>query len=304
MLDITVCILSYNRPVFLREALLSVMAQTVQPRRIAIYDNGSNRDVYENIKAILGERVQWVGAEVNHTVIWNFTRAMHGCETRYVMMLHDDDKLCPEFLETQINLLDTNPRLVAVTCNGYFIDQAGNRTGETLVPTAEGDSVELCAFSGQVAMKYAGNSCMPLSPAVYRVDVARTLGLREEFGKVCDAVYFCELAEAGIIAYQTKPLYECRVHPGQDSSHFPFDLLNQLEEFFWIRQCSNEAETSRLHALLIKQHAARSVKQIFLALRQGKLLQAFSLLGDPKFKVGVALQVVVMRGLNVIFRKW
>jgi len=304
MLDVTVCILSYNRPLFLQEALLSVLAQTGKPKRIAIYDNGSNKSVRESVTDFLGSGVEWVGADVNHTFIWNFTRAMQGCDTRYVMMLHDDDKLCPDFLETQIGLLESDTRLVATSCNGHFIDQAGHRTGETLVLVEGGNPVELYTFSGQVAMKYAGNSCVPLSPAIYRTEVARTIGLREEFGKVVDAVYFCDLAETGGIAYQTKPLYECRAHPGQDSSHFPYDLLNRLEAFFWSRKCADETEMSRLHMLLLRQHATRSMKQIFLALKKGNMLQVFSLLRDPKFKLGIAFQVVGSRIHKNVFRKW
>lgn len=304
MLDVTVCILSYNRPAFLREALLSVLAQTGKPKRIAIYDNGSDKGVRESVTDLLGSGVEWVGADVNHTFIWNFTRAMQACDTRYVMMLHDDDKLCPDFLETQIGLLETNTRLVAVSCNGHFIDQAGHRTGGTLVPIQDGHPVELYKFSGQVAMKYADNSCVPLSPAIYRTEVARKTALREDFGKVVDAVYFCDLAEQGNIGYQTKPLYECRAHPGQDSSHFPYDLLNQLEAFFWSRTCADEAEADRLHMLLLKQHATRSMKQIFLALKKGSLLRAFSLLGDPKFKLHMAFQVIGARAYKNTFRKW
>lgn len=158
--------------------------------------------------------------------------------------------------------------------------------------------------SGQVALKYAGNSCVPLSPAVYRVAAARTLGFREEFGKVCDAVYFCDLTEVGNIAYQTRPLYECRAHPGQDSSHFPYELLNKLEQFFWVRKCADEAETGRLHVLLLKQHTARSLRQMFVALKMGRVLQVVSLFGDPKFKVGFAIQAFLDRFLQSIFRKW
>lgn len=303
MLDVTVCILSYNRPAYLRESLLSVLSQTRLPERIAIYDNGSDKPVRENIEDLLGDRVRWVGAEANHPFIWNFNRAMQDCETRYVMMLHDDDRLCPDFLDRQIGLLKTNEDLVAVSCNGYFIDEAGNRTGGTLVPYSGTDAVELFTCAGQVAIKYAANSCIPMSPAVYRTGVARTVRIREEYGKVCDAVLFCDLAEAGTIACQTKPAYECRAHAEQDSKHFPFDLLNRLEEFCWSRRCENEAERNRLHALLLKQHAARNLRQILLALRQGRLLRIASLLGDRKFKIGSALRVIRDQGQKIVFRK-
>ncbi|MCR4303905.1 MAG: glycosyltransferase family 2 protein [Gallionella sp.] len=304
MLDVTVCIMSYNRPAYLREALRSVLTQTKQPKRIVIYDNGSDSGVFESVKEFVGKGVEWVGAEVNHPFIWNFSRAMFSSETRYIMMLHDDDRLCTNFLETQIGLLEANASLVAVSCNGYFIDETGKKTGGTLVSTVGGEPVELYTCSGQVALKYAGNSCIPFSPTVYRSEVARSIKFREGFDKVCDAVYFCDLAEIGSIAYQTAPLYECRVHSGQDSSYFPYDLMNQLEEFFWSRRCVNDSERAKLHNLLVWQHTARNLKQIFQSVRKGDLSPAASLLMDDKFRFVDAAKVIGAWGRKNVLRKW
>ncbi|MCX6653184.1 MAG: hypothetical protein NT137_07540 [Methanomassiliicoccales archaeon] len=47
--------------------------------------------------------------------------------------------------------------------------------------------------------------------------MARKVDFREsEFGKYADAIYLCELAGFGPIAYSQDALYEYRVHPGQD----------------------------------------------------------------------------------------
>jgi glycosyltransferase involved in cell wall biosynthesis len=292
MIDITVCILSYNRPAYLREAVISVLTQTEQPQRIVIYDNGSRSDVLDAMQDLLAKGVEWMGAEVNQPFIWNFNRAMLGSTTRYTMLMHDDDRLSPNFLQMQTQLLDSDSNIVAASCNGYLIDKQGGRTGETLAPYERGSPVEILECSGQVALKFASNSCVPFSPAIYRTVAAQTVKLREEFGKVCDAVYFCDLAEIGVIACQTAPLYECRAHTGQDSSHFPYDLMNQLEEFFWSRQCQNEDEKARLHGFLLKQHTARNLKQFFVFIRTGRLLGAASLLSDPKFGLANAARLI------------
>lgn len=147
MLDVTVCIMSHNRPAFLREALRSVLAQARSPRKIAVYDHGSDKAVQEGIRDLLGERVEWVGAAFNHPFIWNFGRAMSDCESEFAVMLHDDDKLCPEFLGTQIALLKADLGLAAVSCNGYVIDQSVHRTGETLARTVEGVSRSKCILA-------------------------------------------------------------------------------------------------------------------------------------------------------------
>lgn len=304
MLDITVCILSYNRAAYLREAVESVLAQTKQPEKIIIYDNGSSENVFEKIKDLLDRGVQWVDAEVNHPFIWNFNRAMQNSATRYTLIMHDDDRLCPNFLEMQTQLLDSDLSIAAASCNGYFIDENGNRTGATLASTVGDAPVEFYTCGGQVALKYAANSCIPFSPTVYRTEVGRSVKFREEFGKVCDAVYFCDLAEIGPIAYQISPLYESRLHAGQDSSHFPYDLMNQLEEYFWSRRCVNDAEKATLHHLLVKQHTARNIKQLLHSAIKGNLSRAVSLLMDDKFRFADAVKVIGDWGIKRIFAKF
>jgi glycosyltransferase involved in cell wall biosynthesis len=291
MLDITVCILSYNRPAYLREALCSVLSQTQQPKEIIIYDNGSDESVFEEIKEFLGDKVQWRGTEYNHPAIWNFNRALRECESQYIMLFHDDDRLCPDFIAEQLKLLDADKKLVAVSCNGYLIDEDGNRKKTTLSPIRLSE-IEVFSCPGQVALKYAGNSCLPMSPMIYRTQAMRLVEFREEFGKVCDAVLFCDLAEVGRIAYQTTPLYDCRVHSGQDSSYFSYNLMNQLEVFFWSRQCVNDLEQARLHALLIRQHTTRNLKQLFKAVKRVDLSQSILLLKDDKFKLVIAVNVI------------
>jgi len=284
MLDITICILSYNRPKFLREALTSVLDQSVKPKEVIVYDNGSDECVYQEIKEFIGPMVKWRGAEFNYPAIWNFNRALRECETKYIMMFHDDDRLCPNFIESQIKFLEANDNFVAISCNGFLINEKGDRKNATLAPLGLPE-IEVFSCSGQVALKYAGNSCIPMSPMIYRTQALSLVEFREEFGKVCDAVLFCDLAEIGLIAYQTTPLYECRVHSGQDSSYFAYNLMNQLEEFFLSRRCMNATEEDKLQALLLRQHTARNIKQFYYTVKKGDFSQAIPLVLDEKFKM-------------------
>jgi len=304
MLDVTVCILSYNRPAYLREAVVSVLAQTKQPQRIAIYDNGSDSHVFESIGDLLGGKVEWIGADDNHPFVWNFNRALRESHTKYTVLMHDDDRLCPPILEVQTQLLDCDPAIAVTSSNGYFINDVGSRSGATLAPKVGTAPTEFYTSSGQVALKYASNSCIPFSPAVYRTDVARSVKFREEFVKVCDAVYFCDLADVGSIAYQIEPMYECRVHSGQDSCYFPYDLMNQLEEFFWTRNCGNNAERATLHSLLGKQHTARNLKRFLQSIKIGNFSLAASLLMEERFKFSDMVKVIGAREIGNVFRKW
>lgn len=310
MLDVTVCILSYNRLGYLCELLDSIFKQTKQPKRIVIYDNASDEIVFQGLADYFSRGVEWVGASENHPFIWNFNRAMQSSDSEYTILLHDDDRLCENYLETQLDLLTKNPECIAVSCNGYFIDETGNRIDQvnyrnvgTLTKNEGGFFIESFSRSGQVALKYASNSCIPFSPTIYRTSVAKSIKFRDEFSKVCDAVYFCDLADVGLIFYQTEPLYECRVHSGQDSQNFPYHLMNQLEGFYLSRVCESDAEKARLNSLLIRQHTIRNIRQICHGIAKGKILSIGSLLNDPRFSFSEAFKTMISLVFHFIWQK-
>lgn len=292
MLDISVFILSYNRPIYLRETVKSVFLQTRTPKTIAIFDNGSSDEVEEAVRDFIELGVMWVGSDINRGSHWNTLRAIDAVSSRYFMLLHDDDRLDPVFLERQVRFMEENSAFSAVSCNGHLIDQNGMRLGRTLAPTQARGRYQYFFSAGEVAFKYAGNSCIPLSPTIYRTPMARSVAIREEFGKVADAVYFCDLATVGPIAYLDDPLYDCRIHPGQDSMVFPADLMNKLEFFFETRPLPDESHRPKLRLLLIQQHTARNMKLMLTRLKQRQFLPLFELFFDDRFKFSLAFYLV------------
>lgn len=266
MATVSAYVLSYNRPEFLCEAVESILRQTVKPSEIIIFDNGSDGNVYERVRPYLDRGVSWIGASGNHPAIWNFRRAIQAAKSEFVFVLHDDDRLCPDFIEKQINFLRCYPDVGAVTCNGYIINEKGERNGSVLRSGFIGKVAEFYRNAAEVAAVYAKDSCLPFSPVVYRSDFARARDLREEFGKVADAVYFCELANVGVLAYQSQLLYECRTHGAQDSSYFPTNELEKLSNYFETEASGSMAQRKVLRQLLRRQYTSRQLVRIYNAL--------------------------------------
>ncbi len=296
-LDVTACILSLNRPEYLRDAIASVLAQSHAPMDMVIFDNGSKSDVLTAMEEYLKKGVRWQGVDVTRSVFWNFRRAAAEAKTKYVFIMHDDDRLCPDFLEKQIDFLEKNSDVVAVSCNGYLIDEDGKRNGRLLMPYFDYSKVERYECSGDVALKYANDSCIPFSPVVYRTKILNQIDLREEYEKVCDAVFFCDLADLGTVAYQPCALYECRVHGGQDSSYFSPTIMVKLENFFWTRKTKNDKDILKLRQLLISQHTSRNLRRIIGAIKNPKSFQdIFKEIGnvwDGVFSPLAAVKVII-----------
>jgi glycosyltransferase involved in cell wall biosynthesis len=228
-LDVSVFILSYKRPHYLREAVRSVLAQSRKPKSIVILDNGSGADVKRAVLDFLEQGVTWEGSETAHSVHWNIQRAFDHAWSKYVYVMHDDDRLCPDFLETQVKFMEEHSMAAAVACGGYTIDSNGNRIGE-LARMASNEE-HWYNSSADLALLYSGKGFLPFPSIVYRTSSIRKLGIRSDFDKVADVVLLCELADVAPIAYLNTELFEYRVHPGQDSAVIPDHVRWKLSDF-------------------------------------------------------------------------
>ena len=65
------------------EAIASVLAQTIPPKGVIIYDNGSKSDVYDAIEPYLTKGVRWVDSDGTQSAIWNFRRAVTKSKSKY-----------------------------------------------------------------------------------------------------------------------------------------------------------------------------------------------------------------------------
>lgn len=279
------------------EAIDSVLAQTIPPKGVFIYDNGSNSNVYDALEPYLKKGVRWFSSDRTYSAGWNFRRALTSSKSKFTVVMHDDDKLCNTFLEEQVSILETNPKVIALGSNGYIINEKSKRTGSTVLNDNIEECVELFDCSARVAIRYAKDSCIPFSSMVYRTECVIEVDFREEFKKVADAVFFCDIADIGTIALNPKPLYECRVHVGQDSSYFPSELLDSLEGFFWSRKSNNIKDIEKLHKLLIRQHTLRNLRVILSALRKPyqivRLFLAINKVQERKFSFIVACNITL-----------
>jgi len=298
MLDITVGILSYNRPLFLAEALNSVLNQSCKPSRVVVYDNGSNPDLMAGLVGRLPSGVEWNGVRENQIGVSSLRRVIQNCSTEYFMLLHDDDRLHPDFLRLQYECLKDNPHLSALSCNGLMMNQFGDNLYKALMPIGTLNEIEFYRTPHQIAMKYAKGQCIPMSPAIYKTYQISKIELNDNYGKVTDAVNFCKLVEYGPVGYHTFPLYDCRVHSMQDSSSIPYATMNELEQYFWTPKFASDYELVEIRRVLLRQHSLRNIKEIFRQLHRGDFSAAFTLFLDKRLRLSSLLG-----GVGAAFRR-
>lgn len=102
MANVSVGIVSYNRPELLKRAIESAISQTYRDLEIIVSDNGSTDP---RVRHIIDEfaandpRIKCLFHPVNQGAFFNFRAALNAATGRYFIWLADDDYWCAEYLE-------------------------------------------------------------------------------------------------------------------------------------------------------------------------------------------------------------
>lgn len=233
---VSVVILTYNRPHYLRESLMAAVNQTYTKLEILVCDNASDDETYQFIKAIGDARVVHVRRNVNGGVAGNYYEAAKRAAGKYVLITHDDDIMEPTLVERQVEVLDNHPDCVAVASNVSVVDKDGHLVQQKLLPIDE----RLYFRRGEYIEKWTRSQfAIPVTTLMYRKTMknrnwwnwkaAGKAGIVDpdeeplDIGVFGDIHGMCQLNLRGDIAVLDQPLLRYRQHGQQDS--FADDLI-------------------------------------------------------------------------------
>lgn len=140
MPEVSVIILTYNRPQMLRKALLSVTAQTFHDFEIIIIDDASQDESTQMIESFADPRITYVRNSFNQGEGKSRNTGLQHATGRYVAFLDDDDEWLPKKLELQTKLLNRCPDAVGGVYTGARdVDAFTGRLVRTRIPDKRGD---------------------------------------------------------------------------------------------------------------------------------------------------------------------
>jgi len=221
--QITFCILSYNRPDYLKRCIDSCLLYA-SDSKIIILDNSYDQSLIRNLQKKYPDFIEWHFSDETLGYAKNFLRSFALCKSQYLVALHDDDRITKEFCQTQLSILNANNKASAISCNGYFIDSSNTRI-RPLMPYKKIFN-KIKVFSSKddyIAHKYSiVGSCIPFSPMMFDLNKAMHLkhiiiDRAKEFGQAIDAILIIDLLSDSDVILNYEPLYECGDHAGQDS---------------------------------------------------------------------------------------
>src|SRR5690606_37091863 len=123
----SVCIPAYKGR-FLAECMQSILAQSVGDFELIVLNDCSQEPVTQIVTAVHDSRIRYyenernVGA-VQLTANWNKCLAL--AQGEYIVMMGDDDRLEPDYLEEFARLIRDYPNLDVYHCRSVIIDDRG-----------------------------------------------------------------------------------------------------------------------------------------------------------------------------------
>lgn len=224
--DIQVFIPTYNRPDMLRATLESVISQSSGVPNIAVLDNGRFPSTKETVD-LFSEHVVGYYDSTSLGRFGNFILAQQVLSRKYVLLLHDDDQLHPDYLKFVLNGINTHEGVTLVTCD--VVEWTVGTEKKNIRPHNVGH-----VFTRQEFATFIYNSERPsFSFAVYAAESFKKIDLAsifDTYGKWGDTPLMIEAVGSGKSIIFMDTCGWAGVHSGRDSG----DASTLPPYFSWI----------------------------------------------------------------------
>jgi hypothetical protein len=142
---------TYRRPLLLRRALESLLAQDFPDWVAEVHNDDPSDDEPVRLVAALGDaRIRLVQHDTNWGALRSFNHFYASCSEPYVALLEDDNAWLPGFLSGMLAALARHPRATLAWCNQRVLEERpGNGwldTGRTVNPREPGAAPRLVGW--------------------------------------------------------------------------------------------------------------------------------------------------------------
>jgi len=224
---VSVVLTSYNHARYVRQAIESVLAQTLQDVEIVVVDDASTDDSPQTLRAFT-DRVHLVQHTQNRGTYACLNEGIALSRAPQIAILNSDDVWLPSKLEKQVALMEQDHRIGLVHTGFRFIDAegqplSGNPLGVRFHPNPQGDLLP----------ELLTRNLFITSSVMFRRDCIERCGKFEEslFG-MGDWDMWLRIAQHYRVGYVPEPLTLYRIH-GQNTMH---QRQRMLEDDLWIHE--------------------------------------------------------------------
>lgn len=285
---VSVLIPSYERPLYLREALASVVAQSYGNIEIIVHDNASPTDPASVVAEFADPRISLYRNARNLGVTGNLATGLAKCTGKYVAILGDDDLWRRDFVATLADALERNPDAVIAFCDHDIVDEAGTvdvAQSDTITRRYGRDALAPGLHRPFGAIALMRRSICVMSGALLRRDAADWSDLPAEVSLGTD-LYLAYLAArtGGACYYVPRRLMHYRYHRGTLSRNVATDLDVRIGNaraalYYWNRFL-RDTGIGESKAYFEMKRGLNALLIVFCLLRRGRPRAAFAELGS------------------------
>jgi glycosyltransferase involved in cell wall biosynthesis len=216
---LSICIPTFDRLGYLKEAVASARAQTFRGIEIVIGDDGESGELraWCVSQSAIDPRVRYekTSGRLGLAGNWNFLAELSRGE--YLTLIGDDDRLLPTFAERLLPA--ATPGMSVVFCNHYVIDAAGQRSvSDSREMTERYRRSEIREGEVSDCAMVVWRNSVPMSASIVRTDDVRRLRFKTDINTPEIELFARLVASGGRFAFVNDYLAEYRVHAGSATS--------------------------------------------------------------------------------------
>lgn len=213
---VTIAIPNHNTAKYIGEAMESALAQTRDDFEILVINNASTDNSWQIISEMAARDSRIVAHDFKElfSALNNWNRGLALARGKYIVFLHADDLLKPDFLKTCLEIFEIRPNLGYVYCDKEYINASGESEGNNEFYRNSG----IIPGLGEARVNLLGWHTVPVQMLV------RTQCMREVGG-----YYFSDIFPTLLInlkwdiGYSREALVQYRRHAGATTQTFVDD---------------------------------------------------------------------------------
>jgi glycosyltransferase involved in cell wall biosynthesis len=227
---ISIRIPCYNQPELLDDCLKSISGQTFTEFEILIFDDFSVSDYSKVLAEYHHLNIKYIRNSQNLGAIGNMMNALYyPCNTKYLIVFHEDDLMHPFFLEYNLQVFNTNSELVWVGSEMEFFSDHNAIEQDFFNAVKYKTYIE----SKSLVFDLLAGTPLCFGSIIYQKELLKKAVFDiEKYGILGDRPLLLELAREKSCAIINLPLIKYRLHLDEDNRSK--DLKeNQLLNFYY-----------------------------------------------------------------------
>lgn len=246
MCEITVYLMTRNRPQFVLRAIKSILSQSFYDFKFIVSDNSTNDDIKNLVKKenIKDSRFSYIKRECPFESGIDHINAIHQeVQSHYYIIFHDDDIMLSDMVNKLYEAIKEDNRIIAVGAFAYTVKDGKRTMGKIC------KHKEIINSPITIIDKYASGSYATFASYMYNKYLMSNLIEKKNGGKYSDCSFIASLVRNGLIVHIPNHLMEITVHEGQDSQDHQFSEYLSLTTY--LKKLIGKREVKRISNLRI-----------------------------------------------------